>query len=142
MDDNNLTDYQKSYYDTKKELDKLKEMVIKLETRDKYEKYVVCILNMHEKGKLGNIITNKEISWLKYNYICQFNYIFDDDSDFIISDKLTDLYYKIKDMDDNVKKIFDRRHKNVLEKIVEFIEPIKTNPTNDILEEIENWWLY
>jgi chromosome segregation ATPase len=125
-------------------IDNLENRIEKIENREKLNKYIIAIQDINRIEKLENIMTTTDknnLIKLRKSRITECHYLDDMDSQSLIDDKRTVLLEKMNMMEPEIKKIFDKKYPNLIENIMVYIAPTKTNVSQIILDEINEWWI-
>jgi chromosome segregation ATPase len=135
---------RKENAELRKENAELRDVVNRMLCKQQYDKLIIAIqdINSHiQMEKLVDSYTKNELQKLRHSRNGDCHYIIGCD-EYEINVRRTVLYDKIDQMSEPLKKLFDRRHPKLLENIKSFIVNIRTTPSSDALDEINDWWDY
>lgn len=116
----------------------LKKIINERETKDLYDKYIIAIQDINNHDKLENTIPC--LKKLRSNRIYSCHYLINNDDVSKNNEKRTLFLNKINLMPKDVKAIFDKKYPNLLNDILPCIAPTQTNPDQDTIDEVDDWW--
>ncbi|ATZ80742.1 hypothetical protein BMW23_0696 [Bodo saltans virus] len=110
-----------------------------------FDKYMIAIQDLNKLEQLESKLdqqTQNRLYQLKSNRIYECHYFDNLDSQNLIDDKRTILLEKIDNMPNEIKIIFNKRFPNLLNKITPYIIKTKTTPSQQTIDDINDWWDY
>ena len=126
----------------KEEIKELKSDINDLKLKDVYNSYIMAIqdTNSYQRLELTLPKHKKNLIKLRRNRNISCHYIEENDDDVLKNNKLYVLHDKLINMDPSLRSKFDKEFPNLIQDLIQYIEPLKTVPTEDELENISYWW--
>jgi hypothetical protein len=111
--------------------------------KEQYKQYIIAIQDVN---RIGNIETKIDVrsrgklSKLRKNRVSEYHYLVDVMDEDEINDRRTILLEKLKNMDICVKELFDKKYPYLIKDILHHIVSNKTEPSDESLNDINDWW--
>lgn len=84
--------------------------------------------------------TKAELLKLKKKRINECHYLNNNNNTALVNDERTVLLDKINNMNSKVEKVFNHKYPNLLANIKQYIVTTPTNPLQNVLDDINEWW--
>lgn len=126
----------------KEEIKELKSDINDLKLKDVYNSYIMAIqdTNSYQRLELTLPKHKKNLNKLRRNRNVSCHYIEEKDNDVLKTNKLYVLHEKLINMEPSLRSKFDKEFPNLIQDLIQYIEPLKTIPSEDELENISYWW--
>jgi len=131
------------------EIKELKHEIKELKNKNEYNKFKICIQDINSLFELEKNIsfsqkTKDNLKKLRKQRVEISHYIFDDDENNIKLCKINVAYYKIKNINNECKLLFENKFgTDFLLNLIQFLNTkiINTNFNQDEFEEANDWWI-
>ena len=120
----------------------LKSDINDLKLKDVYNSYIMAIqdTNSYQRLELTLPKHKKNLNKLRRNRNVSCHYIEEKEDEMLKTNKLYVLYDKLINMDTLLRSKFDKEFPYLIQDLIQYIEPLKTVPSEDELENISYWW--
>lgn len=111
--------------------------------RDAINKFIIAIQDTNRLIGLDTMVdlqTKTELLKLKKKRINGCHYLNNNDNTALVNDKRTVLLDKINNINPEVEKVFNHKYPNLLANIKRYIVTTPTNPLQNVLDDIDEWW--
>ena len=125
-----------------KTIKKLNDRIDEMCAKSLYDKYMIAIQDLNDKEKLESLLGYnmvKKLKRLRENRNDGCHFFRNGDSEILMNNKRIALFMKLKNMDQIVKSLFDKKYTGLIEKILPHIIKVNTNPDQEIMDEINEW---
>ena len=126
----------------KKEMQELKDDVNNLHFNNEYHSFIRAIQDItHYQELQTKLLTHaKNFHKLRYSHTTAWHYIDEPEPEDLMRDRMTVLGDKLITMDSHVRCKFDKEFPNLIQDLINYIEPLRTIPTVENLETISYYW--
>lgn len=113
-----------------------------LKLKDMYNSYIMAIKDTNSYQQLQSKLPKhkKNLYKLRYGRNTSCHYIDVNEDEDLKKDRLTVLHDKLIHMDTSLRNKFDKEFPSLIDDLIQYIEPLKTIPSEDNLEIISYWW--
>ena len=125
------------------DMNDMKLYVKKMKDKALFEKFMIALQDINSEDKLeiklGSIIA-KKMSNMRNDRIDNCHYLDINDDQQLTNDKRTLLYKKVNNMPKEIKKKFDTAYPKLIDVMLPHIAPIKTTPSQNVIDDVDEWF--
>lgn len=124
-------------------INKLNKRLDDKENKELFKKYLIAIQDINSNDYIEtkiNLQSKQNLINLKKHRITDCHYLDNTFSQTEIDDRRSVFLDKVKNIPNEIKQMFDVRYPNLLTDIEQFIAPNPTNPSQQVIDDIELWW--
>lgn len=138
-----ISELETTIYNQGNEIKELKQEMILMREKEQYHKFVIAIQDVNHLEQIESKLSGndkKNLIRLKKSRVSECHYIDEDDDDNDKNDRRTVLYERIQTMSQHVRQKFDKMFPNLLDALMIHIVQTKTQPSDESLKDILEWW--
>lgn len=122
---------------------KLETKINQFEEKEQYNKFMIAIQDINRLEQIETKLSGndkKNLIRLRKSRVSECHYIEEDDDEDDKNDRRTVLYERIQNMSPQVRRRFNNMFPGLLDVLMTYIVQIKTQPSEDSLKDILDWW--
>lgn len=115
----------------------------KRDEKEKYNKILIAIQDVNSLDWIENKLSGnhkKNLNTLRADRVSDCHYINVSLDDTDKNNRRTVLHEKLVNMEQNLRRKFDKNYPGLFDELLKYIAPIKNTLTPEIREEIDEWW--
>jgi hypothetical protein len=126
----------------KEEIKELKSKIQDMKLKELYNQFIIAIQDINHYQDLQSKLKShyKNLTKLRYSHNTECHYVDESEPEDLMRDRMTVLGDKLSTMNTELRSKFDMEFPNLIQDLINYIEPLKTIPSDDNLEIISYFW--
>ena len=129
----------------RQKISELENNIVKINEKEQFNKYVIAIQDVNRLEQIEtkiSITERKMLKRLRQSRVTECHYIDDDFDEDDKNDRRTVLYERLENMSPHIRTRFEYMFPGLLKSIMGHILQTKTQPSEDSMKYILDWWEY